>query len=219
MNPQRVGLGFAIAAATVLVAVWLGIPGRLLYAVAGEAPRSTASGLFATKQAAPEPGGRTELAAFAAGCFWGVEQEFRKEKGVVATAVGYMGGHTDHPTYKEVCTDTTGHAETVEVEYDPAVVSYDELLDLFWDLHDPTTPDRQGPDHGSQYRSVIFFFTKEQEARALASRDRLAASGELSDPIVTQIVPAAKFTKAEAYHQQYVEKGGFAMCHRRKKAS
>jgi peptide-methionine (S)-S-oxide reductase len=217
MNPNRVGLVVSIAVAGVL-AVWLGVPGRLLYAVAGEAPRPTASGLFATKQA-PEPRSKTELAAFAAGCFWGVEQEFRKEKGVVATAVGYMGGHTDDPTYKKVCTDTTGHAETVEVEYDPAVISYDQLLDLFWDLHDPTTPDRQGPDFGSQYRSVIFFFTKDQEARAVASRDRLAASGELSAPIVTEIVPAAKFTKAEAYHQQYVEKGGVAMCHRRKKAS
>jgi peptide-methionine (S)-S-oxide reductase len=217
MNPNRVGLLVSIAVAAVL-AVWLGVPGRLLYAVAGEAPHPTASGLFATKQA-PEHSGKTELAAFAAGCFWGVEQEFRKEKGVVATAVGYMGGHTADPTYKKVCTDTTGHAETVEVEYDPAIVSYDQLLDLFWDLHDPTTPDRQGPDFGSQYRSVIFFFTKDQEARAVASRERLAASGELSAPIVTEIVPAAKFTQAEAYHQQYVEKGGFAMCHRRKKAS
>ena len=214
MSSQRLFWAVLIVAAAALLAVRFG--GRLVYAVAGEAPRVTSNGLFATKGSAPATG-PTELAAFAAGCFWGVEQEFRKQKGVLATAVGYMGGHTANPTYADVCTDATGHAETVEVEYDPRVVSYDQLLDLFWNLHDPTTPNRQGPDFGSQYRSAIFFFTPEQKAKAVASKDRLQASGELSAPIVTEIQPASKFTKAEAYHQQYVEKGGFAACHLRKK--
>ncbi len=218
MNLPRVFLALLGVAAGAFLAVRLGIGGRVWYAVAGEAPRLTPSGLFATKQS-PATTGPTELAAFAAGCFWGVEQEFRKQKGVVATAVGYMGGHTPNPTYEDVCTDGTGHAETVEVEYDPSVVSYDQLLDLFWNLHDPTTPNRQGPDYGSQYRSVVFFFTADQKARAIASKDRLQSSGELSAPIVTEIQPAEKFTKAEDYHQQYVEKGGFAACHRRKKSA
>lgn len=218
MNLQRSFLPILIVAACAFLAMRLGLPGRLMYAMAGEAPRPTPSGLFATKQA-PATTGPTERAAFAAGCFWGVEQEFRKQPGVLATAVGYMGGHTPNPTYEAVCTDATGHAETVVLEYDPKLVSYDQLLDLFWDLHDPTTPNRQGPDHGSQYRSAIFFYTQEQKAKAIASRDRLQSSGEVSARIVTEIEPASKFTKAEAYHQQYVEKGGFAACHRRKKSA
>jgi len=176
----------------------------------------TQHGLFRTRQA-PRELPPTEVAAFAAGCFWGVEAEFRKEPGVVATAVGYSGGHTEHPTYREVCSDTTGHAETVMVEYDPRKVSYQHLLDVFWNLHDPTTKNRQGPDVGEQYRSVIFTFSPEQKAQAIASRDRLAQSGELKDPIVTEILPAMPFTPAEPYHQQYVEKGGFASCHVRRK--
>ncbi|HEX4824277.1 MAG TPA: peptide-methionine (R)-S-oxide reductase MsrB [Candidatus Polarisedimenticolaceae bacterium] len=209
MYLQRIGWTLVLGGLAVLAVRFV--------AASGEQPRPTASGLFATRQATghAQP---TQLAAFAAGCFWGVEQEFRMQKGVVATAVGFMGGHTEHPTYAQVCTDMTGHAETVEVEYDPALVSYDELLDLFWSIHDPTTPDRQGPDHGSQYRSVIFYFTEDQKARAEASRKRLASSGELAAPVVTEIVPAATFTKAEAYHQQYVEKGGSAACHRRTKS-
>ncbi len=185
-------------------------------AAAGQsgARRVTANGLVATKSA-PAVMPKTELASFAAGCFWGVEEEFRKEPGVLATAVGYSGGHTDHPSYEDVCSGTTGHAESVRVEYDPKVIAYDRLLDLFWNLHDPTTKNRQGPDVGEQYRSVIFFFNPEQKAAALASRDRLQKSGEVRAPIVTEIVPAVAFTNAEEYHQQYVEKGGRAACHLR----
>lgn len=181
----------------------------------GGARRVTANGLVATK-GAPAVLPKTELASFAAGCFWGVEEEFRKEPGVIATAVGYSGGHTDHPSYEDVCTGTTGHAETVRIEFDPKVVAYDKLLDLFWNLHDPTTKNRQGPDVGEQYRSVIFFFTPEQKAAAIASRDRLQKSGDVRGPIVTEIVPAVAFTNAEEYHQQYVEKGGRAACHLRR---
>ena len=181
-----------------------------------EAGRLTPNGLVRTRQA-PAVLPKTELASFAAGCFWGVEQEFRKEPGVMATAVGYSGGHTRSPTYEDVCSGTTGHAETVRLEFDPARVSYDHLLDVFWNLHDPTTVNRQGPDVGEQYRSIIFYFTPEQRAAAIASRDRLQRSGELDGKIVTEIIPAVPFTKAEEYHQQYVEKGGRAACHLRKK--
>lgn len=159
---------------------------------------------------------RNELAAFGAGCFWGVEAEFRKTPGVVATAVGYSGGRTKNPTYKQVCTDTTGHAETVLIEFNPKVVTYEKLLDIFWHLHDPTTPNRQGPDRGSQYRSVVFYFSPEQQAAAEASKVSLGKSGELSAPIVTEIVAAQPFWLAEEYHQQYVEKGGYAACHIRR---
>lgn len=152
-------------------------------------------------------------ATFAAGCFWGVEAAFRQVQGVTATAVGYEGGHTANPTYDDVCTDRTGHAEVVEVDYDPDVVSYEELLKVFWANHDPTTLNRQGPDFGTQYRSAIFYHTPEQQAEALASRDRLAAEGKFARPIVTQIVPAATFYRAEEYHQQYLEKRGLASCH------
>jgi peptide-methionine (S)-S-oxide reductase len=171
--------------------------------------------LFRTRHA-PARAERIEVATFAAGCFWGVEEEFRKTKGVLATAVGYTGGHTKSPTYHQVCDGNTGHAEAVRVEFDPRVVSYDQLLELFWSIHDPTTVDRQGPDVGDQYRSAIFFHSPDQERAAIASRDRLAGSGDLRDPVVTQIVPAVDFTPAEEYHQQYVEKGGAAACHRRR---
>jgi peptide-methionine (S)-S-oxide reductase len=127
--------------------------------------------------------------------------------------VGYIGGHTNNPTYKEVCTDSTGHAEAVEVQYDPAKISYDELLNVFWENHDPTTLNRQGPDWGSQYRSVIFFHTPEQESLAKASKEVLDKSGRYSKKIVTQILPAADFYEAEDYHQQYLEKRGLASCH------
>ncbi len=153
-----------------------------------------------------------EKAIFAAGCFWGVEAEFRNVKGVKATSVGYTGGRTDHPTYKEVCTDTTGHAEAVEIEFDPAEVSYQQLLDVFWASHDPTQLNRQGPDSGKQYRSAVYFLTPAQEAAAKASRDALAKSGKFTRPIVTEIAPAATFWKAEDYHQQYLEKRGLAHC-------
>lgn len=151
-------------------------------------------------------------ASFAAGCFWGVEAAFRQVEGVTATAVGYEGGRTDSPTYEEVCTGTTGHAETVEVDYDPARVSYERLLDVFWDNHDPTTLNRQGPDVGEQYRSVIFFHTPEQELAARASKESREKSGRYRRPIVTQIQPASKFNRAEEYHQQYLEKRGLAHC-------
>jgi peptide-methionine (S)-S-oxide reductase len=154
-----------------------------------------------------------EKATFGAGCFWGVEATFRKAKGVKATTVGYMGGSLDKPTYKDVCTDKTGHAEVVQVEYDPAEVSYDQLLIIFWENHDPTTLNRQGPDYGTQYRSAIFYHTPEQQATAQASKDNLQASSRYKRPIVTEITPAATFWKAEDYHQQYLEKRGMASCH------
>jgi peptide-methionine (S)-S-oxide reductase len=153
-----------------------------------------------------------QIATFGAGCFWGVEAAFRQVEGVVSTAVGYMGGTLKNPTYKDVCTDRTGHAEVVEVEYDPSKVSYDELLNVFWANHDPTTLNRQGPDVGTQYRSVIFFHTPQQEAAAKASKERLQASGQYKRPVVTEIVPAADFWRAEEYHQQYLEKRGLAHC-------
>ncbi|HXE75702.1 MAG TPA: peptide-methionine (S)-S-oxide reductase MsrA [Candidatus Xenobia bacterium] len=155
----------------------------------------------------------TEKATFGAGCFWGVEAAFRQVKGVKATAVGYAGGHTKNPTYKEVCTDATGHAEVVQVEYDPAEVSYDRLLGVFWASHDPTQRNRQGPDVGTQYRSVIFFHTAEQERAARESKAALEASGRFTRPIVTEILPAPEFWRAEDYHQQYLEKRGLSTCH------
>lgn len=162
------------------------------------------------------PIGKHELATFAAGCFWGVESAFREliGKGVISTKVGYIGGHTKNPSYEEVCTHTTGHAEAVEVEYDPAKISYDKLLDVFWSIHDPTTPNRQGPDTGDQYRSGIFYHSPEQKKLADESKDRLAKSGKFSDPIVTEITQATEFYPAEDYHQQYFEKRGVAgTCH------
>ena len=153
-----------------------------------------------------------EKATFAAGCFWGVEAAFRQAKGVKGTAVGYTGGHTQQPTYEEVCTDRTGHAEAVLVEFDPNETSYEALLDVFWQNHDPTQLNRQGPDVGSQYRSAIFFHSPEQQTAAQASKQRLAASGKYACPLVTEIVPAAEFHRAEEYHQQYLEKRGLSHC-------
>ena len=152
-------------------------------------------------------------ATFGAGCFWGVEAAFRQVKGVKATAVGYAGGHTKKPTYKEVCTDGTGHVEVVQVEYDPAEVSYDRLLAVFWTSHDPTQRNRQGPDVGTQYRTVIFFHTPEQERAARESKAALEASRRFPRPIVTEILPAPEFWRAEDYHQQYLEKRGLSSCH------
>jgi peptide-methionine (S)-S-oxide reductase len=154
----------------------------------------------------------TQKATFGAGCFWGVEAAFRQVPGVVSTAVGYTGGTLANPSYEDVCSDRTGHAEAVEVEYDPSRVSYDDLLRVFWENHDPTTPNRQGPDVGSQYRSAIFFHTPEQEAAARASKEALDRSGKYRRPIVTEITPAAAFWRAEYYHQQYLEKRGLAHC-------
>jgi peptide-methionine (S)-S-oxide reductase len=151
-------------------------------------------------------------ASFAAGCFWGVEAAFRQVEGVLDTAVGYSGGRLENPTYEDVCSGRTGHAETVQVEYDPSRVSHEQLLDVFWENHDPTTLNRQGPDVGEQYRSAIFFHTPEQQAAATASKAKLENSGKYKRPIVTQIQPASKFYRAEEYHQRYLEKHGLAHC-------
>ncbi len=153
------------------------------------------------------------LATFGAGCFWGVEATFRQVKGVQATRVGYMGGKTENPTYRDVCGHRTGHAEVVEVTYDPDQVKYEDLLRVFWENHDPTQLNRQGPDVGDQYRTVIFFQDAEQEAAARASKEELERSGRFRRPIVTQIVAAPTFYEAEDYHQQYLEKRGLASCH------
>jgi peptide-methionine (S)-S-oxide reductase len=145
-------------------------------------------------------------ATFGAGCFWGVEAAFRRVHGVVSTACGYEGGTTAEPTYEEVCTDETGHAEVVELEFDPQVVSYRELLDVFWEIHDPTEVDRQGEDEGTQYRTVIFTHDSTQEAEARESVRSLDASGKLSGPVATKVMPAERFWRAEEYHQQYFAK-------------
>ncbi len=161
----------------------------------------------------PQGGIAMAKATFGAGCFWGVEETFRVLPGVLATAVGYEGGELERPTYEQVCTDRTGHAEVVEVDYDPNVVSYERLLEVFWANHDPTTLNRQGPDYGRQYRSAIFFHTPEQQAAATASRDAQYASGRYRRPIVTEITPAQTFWRAEEYHQQYLHKRGVTNCH------
>lgn len=149
-----------------------------------------------------------EVATFAAGCFWGVEELFRHEKGVKDTVVGYTGGHFPNPTYKDVCNNKTGHAEAIQVTYDPEEISYGKLLKIFWENHDPTTPDRQGPDIGSQYRSAIFYNSEEQKQAALNSKEALEKSGRYKNSIVTEIMPASVFYPAEEYHQQYLEKTG-----------
>jgi peptide-methionine (S)-S-oxide reductase len=154
----------------------------------------------------------SQTATFAAGCFWGVEAAFRQVPGVVDTAVGYTGGSLPNPTYEDVCTDRTGHAEAVRVEFDPSQVSYEALLDVFWANHDPTTKNRQGPDVGTQYRSAIFVHDAEQERIASASKERQEMSGTFRRPIVTEIVPEKEFWRAEDYHQRYLEKRGLAHC-------
>lgn len=154
-----------------------------------------------------------QKATFGAGCFWGVEETFRKVPGVVETAVGYEGGRTENPSYEDVCTKNTNHAEVVQVMFDPAQVTYDELLEIFWSNHNPTTYNRQGPDVGSQYRSVIFFHSLEQKTMAEASLTTLEKSGKFARPIVTQIIPASTFYRAEEYHQQYLKKLGKDSCH------
>lgn len=154
-----------------------------------------------------------EKAAFGAGCFWGVEAEFRKLKGVKSTAVGYMGGQKENPTYEEVCTDKTGHVEVVLVEFNPAEISYEALLEKFWRLHDPTQVNRQGPDTGSQYRTAIFTYSDAQRDAAERSKQELSNSGKHKKPIATVIEPAPTFYIAEDYHQQYLEKRGLASCH------
>lgn len=152
-------------------------------------------------------------ATFAAGCFWGVEDAFRHIKGVKSTTVGYTGGTMKNPSYEDVCTGRTGHSEAVEVDYDPAQVTYEQLLGIFWESHDPTTMNRQGPDVGTQYRSAIYFHDAAQEASARGSKSLLEKSGVFKRPIVTEISPASDFYKAEDYHQQYFEKKGMKSCH------
>ena len=154
----------------------------------------------------------SETATFAAGCFWGIEEAFRQINGVEDTAVGYMGGTLEDPSYQDVCTGTTGHAEVVQIVFDPERVSYEELIDVFWSNHDATTPDRQGVDVGSQYRSAIFFHSPEDEATAHTSLDNAESSGRFDDPIVTEITPASTFWRAEDYHQRYLEKRGRSSC-------
>jgi peptide methionine sulfoxide reductase msrA/msrB len=162
----------------------------------------------------PRNAGKLEKAMFSAGCFWGVEAAFAELKGVVSAVSGYSGGHLKDPSYEEVCEGNTGHAETVLVEFNPAVISYESLLKAFWDMHDPTTPNRQGPDIGSQYRSAIFYFTPEQGAQARASKEKLEKLGVYKKPIVTEIAPAGPFYEAEEYHQQYFKKKGIkGACH------
>ncbi len=154
----------------------------------------------------------TELATFGAGCFWGVEERYRQIPGVLETAVGYMGGSVDHPTYEQVCDGNTDHAEVVHLTFDPSIVSYEALLNIFWENHNPTTPNQQGPDFGSQYRSVIFTHTDKQRELAQASKEAVEASGKWKRPVVTEIVPAQTFNRAEEYHQKYFQKNG-GSCH------
>ena len=154
-----------------------------------------------------------ETAVFAAGCFWGVEETFRKTKGVKSTAVGYTGGLIDSPDYETVCEGNTGHAEAVQIEFDPAEISYEKLLDIFWGAHNPTQLNRQGPDFGEQYRSAIFYHTPAQKEAAEKSKQALEKSGKWKAPVATQIVPASQFWKAEEYHQQYLKKRGLGNCH------
>lgn len=154
-----------------------------------------------------------ETAMFGAGCFWGVEAAFRQVPGVKSTHVGYAGGQTQNPTYKEVCTDETGHAEVVLVEYDPKVVAYADLLNVFWNCHNPTTLNRQGPDVGTQYRSAIYYADDRQKQLAEESKQKLHDSGKFRNPIVTEITKAPTFFRAEEYHQQYLEKRGQSSCH------
>jgi peptide-methionine (S)-S-oxide reductase len=155
----------------------------------------------------------SEIATFGAGCFWGVEAAFQRIPGVLETAVGYSNGHTENPTYQDVCTDETGHAEVVQVTFDPAKVSFAQLLDAFWGMHDPTQVNRQGPDFGKQYRTAIFFHSPAQEAEAKASVASLNAGGKFKRPIATEIAAAGKFYRAEEYHQKYLEKRGASSCH------
>ncbi len=170
--------------------------------------------LFKSAPQPPPASSRTETAIFGAGCFWGVEAAFSELKGVLNTTAGFSGGSIKNPSYKDVSTDTTGHAEAVRVEYDPSQISYDELLEVFWNIHDPTTINRQGPDIGSQYRSVIFYLTPQQEASAKKIKETLTGSRKFKKPIVTEISPAGEFYPAEEYHQRYFEKRGIKpTCH------
>lgn len=202
----------------VLGMVALGLAGATLAAVESVSSPASNTGEETTAQSkvsddqSKESAMGMQKATFAAGCFWGVESTFQQIDGVVSTQVGYVGGTTPSPTYKQVCSSTTGHAEAVEVTYDPETVGYDKLLEVFWSSHNPTTMNRQGPDVGSQYRSAIFFYDTDQEAAAKKSKDALAESGKFKQPIVTQIVPATTFHRAEEYHQSFLAKQGRTSC-------
>jgi peptide-methionine (S)-S-oxide reductase len=186
--------------------------GAIMLAVSGFLLRGVMPGVEGNRASTldhPTPGVRLETATFGGGCFWHVEDDFRKVEGVVSTAVGYEGGNMPHPTYADVCTDQTGYAEVVQVQFDPTKISYEGLLGAFFQIHDPTTVNRQGPDVGTQYRSVIFYHSAEQKKTAEDHKDKLEKSERFSQPIVTKIIPASTFWKAEEYHQQYYEKKGF----------
>ena len=200
-----------IPSALVLAAL-CGCPGPREEEHVSDPPQPNATPATAPATRPAERGRRQEKATFAAGCFWGVEAAFRRVDGVLSARVGYTGGTFKDPTYRDVCSGTTGHAEAVEVIYDPDKVSYDDLLEVFWTCHDPTTLNRQGPDIGDQYRSAIFCHSPAQESAAKASRQKHQAAGRFQRPIVTQIVPAAPFCQAEEYHQRYLEKRGKTTC-------
>jgi len=191
--------------------------GVVLVCVAGcdGALEERASKTMSRTNNATDSGGKAKMekAMFGAGCFWGVEAAFRQAKGVADTAAGYSGGTLEKPTYKDVCGRKTGHAEVVEVTFDPSVVTYEQLLDVFWKCHNPTQVNRQGPDVGAQYRSAIFYHTPEQQAAAVASKEKLEKSGAHKKPIATEITPASTFWRAEEYHQRYLEKQGGGSCH------
>jgi peptide-methionine (S)-S-oxide reductase len=207
----RWSIGWAIVLVSVS-ALWMGSCRKETVAMDANAP---ATNNETAEIRAKVEDGAYRKATFAAGCFWGVESAFRQVDGVVSTQVGYTGGHEGSPTYREVCSGRTGHAEAVEVVYDPEQVSYDRLLEVFWSIHDPTTLNRQGPDVGSQYRSAVFTHSDRQHETAEESRDRREASGEVRGEIVTEITPAETFWRAEEYHQQYFAKKGVApSCHR-----
>lgn len=199
-------LAFCTIAATVgLVSIALRQEPRAM------ANQSTSGDTTSAASSRPEPNDY-EKATFAAGCFWGVEAAFRQVEGVFSTSVGYTGGHFKNPTYRDVCSGRTGHAEAVQVIYDPNKVSYEQLLDVFWRIHNPTTRNRQGPDVGSQYRSAIFYHNEKQHAAALASKRALVKSRRFRSPIVTETRPGSTFYRAEEYHQQYLEKQGRISC-------
>ncbi len=202
----RMKLGFALL-------LFLGLTACYVYTAKPAdhpTPASTGGPTPTTQGVTPEMLSKADKADFAAGCFWGSESVFRDVPGVLATEVGFEGGSTTNPTYEDVCTDKTGHAETVHVLYDPKKVSYQKLLEIFFEHHDPTTKDEQGPDRGTQYRSVIFYYTDDQKKAAEAEKEKRDKSGDYVGPIVTQILPAKNFFRAEDYHQEYFEKQGDA---------
>lgn len=210
MLSRRGAAGASVLVGVLLASVFLGACGEGPWTSGADDTDDTGSvDRLATPSPSSEaPEGATAIATFAAGCFWGVEARFAAIPGVVDAVVGYTGGTMAHPTYEDVCAGTTGHAEAVHLEYDPDIVTYEQLVTAFFAMHDPTTLDRQGPDVGSQYRSAIFFHTPQQEATARSVALRLAQSGAFDDPIVTEIVPAGAFWCAEEYHQDYFERQG-----------